>query len=569
MQNSRSNTLVRGGQTSQHWMRMAAQALRYAMFIALLTGISVFLLLSAWFYELPKVRLTFSYWLAKYAVEGKGNEGQPIQLEMPDGTKTTRPALEIYLNEDYRALYDHYDAASRRFLWISLPWAIGAFFITGGVFVFVGRSLQAETYVRGARLVSARELNRWSRNAWRAHEKRFGKAHKSAPRYTLAGIEFPPNAVESQTSLTGTVGTGKTTAIHELLRTLRSYGGRAIIYDRNGTLVRDHFDPATDLILNPFDARSVGWTPFGEVSDPSQFAQIAEVLIPDEPNAHDPFWNQAARLVFEHAARRVMESGDLTNAALRRAILEMPADELEALVAQTPAQHFFGEDVSKTGASVRATMVSKLRFLEFLRDDAEPFSIRDWVIAGATCAEPKPGFIFLTGDAEHAAATRNVISTCMEVAANALMTCGECYDPRLWFFLDEVPTLNRLPFLPKSLATIRQFGGAFVLGYQVYAQLEEVYGTHGAQTIAGNLNNRVIFSTPDAGTAKRSSDALGEEDIVEVAENITLGANETRDGVGVMSRRVQRPIVTPARDPEPSPVCGLLQTGLRRAGRAD
>lgn len=185
-------------------------------------------------------------------------------------------------------------------------------------------------------------------------------------------------------------------------------------------------------------------------------------------------------------------------------------------------------------------MIAELRFLEFLRDDGEPFSIRNWVV------EEKPGFVFLTGDAEHSAATRNIISTVFEVAANALMTCDENRNPSVWFFLDEVPSLNKLPFLVSKLAEIRQFGGAFVLGFQVYSQLEYVYGEKGAQSISGNLNNRIVFNTPDARTAKVFSDSLGFEDLVESRENVTVGAHATRDGVGFMQNRIERAIVTPS-----------------------
>ena len=45
-------------------------------------------------------------------------------------------------------------------------------------------------------------------------------------------------------------------------------------------------------------------------------------------------------------------------------------------------------------------------------------------------------------------------------------------------------------------------GGAFVLGYQVYSQLEDLYGDKAAQSISGTLNNRIVFNTPDARTAR-------------------------------------------------------------------
>ncbi|WP_413219975.1 type IV secretion system DNA-binding domain-containing protein [Tritonibacter mobilis] len=491
-------------------------------------------------YEIDKVRLTGTYWLSKFNVEQRGTEERLLSYIDDDGRRVERSAGQIYADREIAEIYDEYADNALLFMYYSFIPAALAFAVVFGVFAMVGRNLQEEEYIRGARLVTAKELKAWSKRKWREYEKRFGKGSKKGPRYTLAGIEFPPNSVEAQIGITGTVGVGKTNAMHELLNTIREAGGRAIIYDRMGGLLRDHYDPEKDIILNPFDERSVGWSPFNEVVSPEGFAQIAEVMIPDHPGSLDSFWTQAARLVFQYTARELAKKGHKSNDALRKAIMNIPSEELAEIVAPTPGAHFFGEHVAKTSGSIRANMITELRFLEYLRDDAEPFSIRDWVV------NDRPGFVFLTGNAEQSAAVRNIVSTVFEVAANALMTTEESRDPKIWFFLDEVPTLNKLPFLPKSLAEIRQFGGAFVVGYQVFSQLEDIYGDKAAETISGVLNNRVVFNTPDYNTAQRSSRSLGEEDVIEQQENITLGAHDTRDGVGIVGRRTQRAIVTPA-----------------------
>ncbi|WP_158972290.1 type IV secretion system DNA-binding domain-containing protein [Chachezhania sediminis] len=519
---------------------MATQVLRYSVSVAAAAFTLSYAVLVLQNYEIDKIRLTGVHWLADFHVNTRGNEDQRLTYVDPSGERVERTAGEVFSDPDLRHLRARYIDQATRFAWIAAIPAALAFALVAGIFLLVGRKINDEEHVRGARLVSQAELKHWSTRKWRKYAKRHGAGIKTGPRYTLAGIPFPPNAVEAQIGITGTVGVGKTNAMHELLNTIRDQGGRAIVYDRMGGLLRDHYDAGTDVIVNPFDNRSLSWSPFHEAVGPAQFAQIAEVMIPDPPGTTDPFWTQAARLVFQYAARELKSQGRGTNAALREAIMQLPAEKLAEIVKPTPGAHFFGESVAKTSASIRANMISLLSFLEYLRDDAEPFSIREWVI------REEPGFVFLTGSAEHGAATRNIISTMLEVAANALMTMEECRDPRLWFFLDEVPTLNRMPFLPKSLAEIRQFGGAFVVGYQVFSQLESIYGLKDAETISGVLNNRVVFNTPDHATAMRSSNSLGEEDVVEIQENLSFGANETRDGVSMMGRRTTRPIVTAA-----------------------
>ena len=540
MRNKGPTQIVRGGQTTQHWTRMAAQVVKYSVSVAAGVFAVTYLWLVVQNYELNKVQLTGIYWLAEFNVQQRGAEERILEHVDLSGTRVSRTAGEIFADEELRYIYDVYAANARLFVWYAgIPAGI-SFFIVFALFVFVGRTLKEEEHIRGARLVTPKELKAWSKRKWRAYEKAMGKGVKKGPRYTLAGIEFPPNAVEAQIGITGTVGVGKTNAMHELLNTIREAGGRAVIYDRMGGLLRDHYDADHDIILNPFDERSVGWSPFNEVTSPEGFAQIAEVMIPDSQGGTDLFWTQSARLVFQYAARELAKAGKTTNADLRRTIMNIPAEELAKIVEPTPGRHFFGEHVARTSASIRANMITELRFLEYLRDDAEPFSIRNWIV------DDKPGFVFLTGNAEQSAATRNIVSTLFEVAANALMTTEESRDPKVWFFLDEVPTLNKMPFLPKSLAEIRQFGGAFVVGYQVFSQLEDIYGDKAAETISGVLNNRIVFNTPDFNTAQRSSRSLGDEDVVEINENLTLGAHDTRDGVGIMGRRTQRPIVTPA-----------------------
>ena len=537
-QKSQADLFIRGGQTTQHWLRMAAQVFRGATLAGATVFFITYVLLCLNYYEVPKVQMTWAHWLATFFVENRGVPGREIRLPDFNGVWVQRTAQDIYLDPVISDLALAYQVMATRLAWVAAIPTTAAYLLACIIFYIAGRRLDGDEHVRGTYLVSAKDLKRWSKRKWRAYEKRFGADFKTAPRYTIAGIEFPPNAVEAQTAISGTVGTGKSNAIKELLAGVRAHKGRAIIYDRMGALIREFYDPERDIIINPFDARSQSWSPFNEAERPEIFTQMAEVLIPDRQGISDPFWSQSARLVFDYAARELLKKGQTTNAALRQAILNIPTDDLAFLLEQTPGRHVLNKDIAKTAGSIRANLVAELRFLEFLRDDGEQFSIRDWVKNG------QDGFIFLSGDAERAAATRNIISTLFEVAANALMTCPESHDPRVWFFMDEVPTLNRMPFLPKSLAEIRQFGGAFVVGYQVYSQLEDTYGDKAAQTIAGNLNNRIVLNTPDADTAERFSKSLGSEDVEERRESLTVGAHEARDGVGFSQQRVERRIVT-------------------------
>lgn len=538
MRKNPSAQFIRGGQTTQHFWAMATQVFSTGLKLSAAVYVVVFVGLIALNFRLEEVNEGYLYWIADLNVSVLNQPDFRIDYTTPDGIPHQATALELVRNPTLRQKYEDYANEAELYYEVSFVPATLAGLAMVVWFALIGRKLSDTEFIRGSRLVSPKDLDIWSRKKWKEYLKHV-PVKKGTRRYTLAGIPFPPNTVEAQTGIFGTVGVGKTNAMKELLATIRAENGRALIYDKMGAFVRAYYNPETDIILNMFDARSVSWSPFLEAETPEAFAQIAEVMIQQKPGANDPFWSITARLVFEYAARGLMKQGLKTNAALRNAILTMPPEALEALVQNTPGALFFGDSIQKTSASIRANMIAELRFLEFLRDDGiRPFSMRDWV------KSDRPGFVFLTGDAEHSAATRNVISTVIEVAANALMTCPERRDPSLWFFLDEVPSLNRLPFLPTKLAEIRQFGGAFVLGYQVYSQLEDLYGDKAAQSISGTLNNRIVFNTPDARTARLFSDSLGLTDIIEHRETISFGADVTRDGNSLNAQRVERPIVT-------------------------
>jgi len=535
---TKTATVIRGGQTTQHWFRMGVQVLRFSSVLAAVLYVVVFIGLVAWDFDFYDMRTAFYYEMAERGISDNNGFNKPYTLRYADRTTETVDASTLYRNTEHRLTRDRFfqriDYASYASI---LPAAIFGI-ISLFVFQITGNKIQDNDFVRGARLVTARELTRWSNAQWKTYLKRF-KGRKTTKPLTVAGIPFPPNSAEAQTGLYGTVGVGKTNAMAEMLATIRENGGKAIVYDRMGSFVSKFYDADTDFILNPFDTRSVSWNVFDDVLDAASFTQIAEVMIPERSGASsDPFWQQSARIVFDYAARVLYQRDNPTMADLVKYILELPADQLSELIASTPGKHFFSEGIEKTSQSIRANMIAELRFLEFLRDDGERFSIREWVNSD------EPSVLFLTGDAEHAAATRNIISSVLEISANAYMSRGRCSEPRCYVFMDEVPSLNRLPFLVSSLAEIRQFGVCYVLGYQVYSQLEDIYGRDAAQSINGNINNRVIFSTPDHRTAKLCSESLGSEDLIEKTSNISVGAHEARDGVGFQQTRIERPLVT-------------------------
>lgn len=535
-------SLVRGGQVSIHFFRMARQVVKWAVLSAIVTGIAYWLIRAAFWSELHDWYLAYeiarsdTIWVLTKDLDA------PFLYWSSDWERVVTTLGEFKDDANFLANYHFMRELSTAWAWQSLG-AAGLAGVTSIIgFIFIGSGLEDSNRVRGSMLVSVPELKFFIEGKWRRWRKERNKDVADQYTYTLAGVPYPPDAPMVHTMMVGTPGSGKTVAINELLVQIREKGDYAVVFDRMGNFTSNWYDREKDYILNPFDDRDAGWTPFADARTSADFTNMAAALIPTAKGGADPFWSKSAQSVFANVAEKLSKLGDTKVSSLRKLFLEDDLATISAFTQGTPAASLINVDNDKTALSILATITPEVEFLKHMKDDDDVFSIRRWVHD-----QQKGGsFLFLSGHADYLAAARNLISVAIETAANATMSLEPADRPRIWFVIDELPSLNYLPFLGTSLAEIRQFGGCFVVGYQVFSQLRDVYGPDMAETISGTVNNRLIFSVGDHATAERCAKSLGKEDIEEKNEGMSLGANETRDGVTIQERRVDRDIVTPS-----------------------
>ena len=133
------------------------------------------------------------------------------------------------------------------------------------------------THKRGARIEDGTRLQR--KRASRKGRRGQGNAKATL---TLAGIAIPPTDETKHFKMIGTTGTGKSTAIRELLEGALARGDRAVIADPDGGYLARFYDASRgDVILNPFDPRAHTWHIYGELTAAHDVEQLARALIPD------------------------------------------------------------------------------------------------------------------------------------------------------------------------------------------------------------------------------------------------------------------------------------------------
>ncbi len=387
------------------------------------------------------------------------------------------------------------------------------------------RSRSSEIHKRGALIKEGPISQR--------HGLRLGKSNPHL--LTLAGIPIPFHDEVKHFKLIGTTGTGKSTAIRELLRTALERGDRAIFADPDGGYCRRFFDRYRgDVILNPFERASVKWDLFSELENSYDVEQLASGLIPSSSDASASEWRGYARTFLCAVLRRCRPDIRRDGAELWRLLAIASIEELQPIVAGTPAQPFLDPENGRMFGSIRSVAVSAMAAFEYVQAQrAAPFSVRRWVRARSA-----PGTLFIPYNAGQIAALKPMIATWMRLAIFEAMSGEENRDQRLWFVMDELDALGAIEGLKDALARLRKFGGRCVLGVQSIAQVSSAYGASDAQTIVENCGNTVILrcsGSENGGTSQFASRLIGEREIVR--RQISRGSDREAAFSGRGSRR--------------------------------
>jgi len=379
---------------------------------------------------------------------------------------------------------------------------------------------------------------------------------------TFAGVELPFRDEIKHFKIVGTTGTGKSTTINELAEGALGRGDRMVIADPDGAYARRFYDASRgDVILNPFDSRSLRWDVFSEVRADYDFDHLARSLIPEGAGS-DRVWRSYAQTFFGSVLRQAHAAAIRDTAELYRLLTSASTEELRILLEGTPAQPFLEDGNERMFGSIRSVCSNAVASLGYIqRQTSELFSIRKWVEEGT-------GVLFLPYQADQIAALRSVISTWMRIAIFQTMSQGE-KDHRIWFVVDELDALGAIDGLKDALVRLRKFGGRVVLGFQSIAQVSGLYGESESQSIVENCANTLILrcsASEQGGTARFVSRLIGEREIVR--ENVTrsrsgLFFDKPRESVSRSLQHVVESAVLPSEIEQLPDLVGYLKLASR------
>lgn len=388
-----------------------------------------------------------------------------------------------------------------------------------------GKGKMADQRLRGAELVDGEEL------------ARLMASRQDTSPYSLAGVPMRKGAENLHTLIAGAQGTGKSQQFFRMMRQVRARKKPAFVYDPTGEFAAAFYREGVDIILNPLDARSPNWSIWQEIERDYHFDNMANGLIPDPAEA-DPFWAQAGRMVLKDVYRVLGREGRRTNSDLYNSIAKSNLDTLHALLVGTAGATYVDPTTERTGMSLKMTVQNQLEAFRFLHDSGDSFSLREWVRQ-----EDSDSWVFITARESQREAMKPVLSLWITTIIMAILDLKPIHRERIWGFLDELPTLQKLDILKLALTNTRKYGLCLVLGVQDFTQLYETYGQYLASTIVNGCQTKLLLRVTDGVAAKKLAELMGQAEMDEKEETLSYGLNSQRDGVSVFARRNLREIV--------------------------
>jgi len=342
-------------------------------------------------------------------------------------------------------------------------------------------------------------------------------------------MRIPLQAEAQHIELMGDTGAGKTSLIMQILRQIQARGEMAIVYDPACEFIqRFYSEKREDIVLNPLDARCPYWGPSEELRRKAEAKAIAASLYQPTSDKKGEFFTETPQKIFAH----LLTFGPTPTQLV--AWLSNP-DEIDKRVLGTEMQAMIAKGAQQQRNGVLASLglvADSLRMLPTKEQAKTTWSATQW-------AETRKGWIFITSSATEREALRPLHSLWIDLLVLRLLTAPQGTQKPVWFVLDELASLQRLPQLHTAITENRKSQNPLVLGFQGKAQLEVIYG-HLAEVMLSQPATKIFLKTTEPKAAEWVSNAIGKIEIERMKETHFDG---TRSGKNFTLDRQVEPLV--------------------------
>ena len=350
----------------------------------------------------------------------------------------------------------------------------------------------------------------------------------------LEDIELPDETATKHLVVSGGTGAGKTQAIHRVLdRVLwgAANGEKAIITDSGGQFWESRSGKA-DLVLNPFDGRSVLWNPFAEIEDTWDFDSLSEALVPDrktQGGSSEEEWRRYARGMISSIMKALHSSGDPDPRKVADILKNPDPEALRPYLSGTAEEALLAPGLDRFLGSVVTVASLAIKPWSVL-DPTGTFSIRKWVRSGS-------GTLFITYKDSQRALLKDLIAAWLGIAIREVLDLPPDFTRRVWLVCDELDSLGQVSGIADANTRGRKYGLCSVGAIQSKAQLDATYGPLGAQTLLSTFSSKITFRQGSWSDAEYWSKEFGQREITEqsITKASTSGGGSSSAGLNSSS----------------------------------
>jgi type IV secretory pathway TraG/TraD family ATPase VirD4 len=316
----------------------------------------------------------------------------------------------------------------------------------------------------------------------------------------------------------------------QVLRQIQSRGHSAIVYDPACEFIQRFYDQKRgDLVLNPLDERCPYWGPSEELRRKAEAKAIAASLYQPTSDKKGEFFTETPQKIFAHLLTYGPNPQQLVDWLSNPAEIDqrVRGTEMEAMIAK-------GAQQQRNGVLASLGLVAdSLRMLP-TKEQAKnkTWSATEWAVE-------RKGWIFITSSATEREALRPLHSLWIDLLVMRLLTAPQENQTPVWFVLDELASLQRLPQLHTAITENRKSKNPLVLGFQGKAQLEVIYG-HLAEVMLSQPATKIFLKTTEPKAAEWVSNAIGKIEIERMKETHFDGS---RSGKNFTIDRQVEPLV--------------------------
>jgi Type IV secretion-system coupling protein DNA-binding domain len=342
-------------------------------------------------------------------------------------------------------------------------------------------------------------------------------------------IRIPARAEAQHMQIIGDTGAGKSALILQVLRQVRSRRDSAIVYDPAREFVKRFYDPARgDVILNPLDKRCPYWGPAEELRSRSEAKALAASLFQPPQDKKGEFFIESPQKIFAF----LMAYGPTPDELV--AWMGNP-DEIDRRLKGTEHAHLIDPRAHQQRAGVLASLglvADSLRLLPKREESNGAWTATEW-------AEKRQGWVFLTSLPAEREALRPLQSLWIDWLVLRLLNEPTEAQRRVWFVIDELASLQKLPQLHTAITEARKSRNPVVLGFQGKAQLEYLYG-HLAEVMLSQPATSIWLTTKEPKAGQWVSEFVGKVEVERLRETHFDG---TRAGRNFALDRQVEPLV--------------------------